>query len=78
MSALKIAKRYATALMDVCGQDQADSILSQLQAVEQVVSEKSVETFLANPESKKQQKLEVVQEIGKQVQASDLLKNFSE
>jgi hypothetical protein len=34
MSANKIAKRYAAALMDVCGLEQAETVLSQLQAVE--------------------------------------------
>ena len=69
MSANKIAKRYATALMDVCGLEQAEAVLSQLQAIEVIVSDKTVQTFLANPESKKEQKLKIVQVIGEQVKA---------
>ena len=56
--------------------EQAETVLSQLQAIEAIVSDKTVQTFLANPESKKEQKLKIVQEIGEQVKAQDLLNTF--
>ena len=49
MSANKIAKRYASALMDVCGSDQAEAVLSQLQAIESVVSDKTVHNISCKP-----------------------------
>ena len=76
MSANKIAKRYASALMDVCGSDQAEAVLSQLQAIESVVLEKTVHNFLVNPESTNEQKLEVILELGKQVNVSELVSKF--
>ena len=77
MSAYKIAKRYAVALLDICDSNEsAETILSQLNAISEVVGDKQVELFLANPEVSKDKKLDLVLELGKQVNANDLLVKF--
>ena len=76
MSSYKIAKRYAAALMDVCGLENADNVLAQLKIIEDVLTEKSVFNFVVNPETKNAQKLEVVLKLGEQVQAGDTLITF--
>ena len=77
MSAYKIAKRYAVALFDICESDDiAENVLSQLKMVSKITSEKEVNLFLANPEIKGDSKLDLVLELAKNINASDLLIKF--
>ncbi|XP_072977698.1 ATP synthase delta chain, chloroplastic [Typha angustifolia] len=71
------ASRYASALADVCKSNGTlETTISDLEKIDNVFADKSVQSFFANPTITPQQKLELIDEIGKSSELQPHVVNF--